>query len=106
MTVLVVRRVRSLRADAARSYRVLVDGVQRAELVNDSTVQIGVTPGTHRVQLSIDWCRSRAVEFAIEHGQIVRMECRPNANPLTALLYITLWRNNYVNLKVVDSWTQ
>ena len=44
MTVLVVRRVPSAK-DREYPYRVLVDGRQRAEIGDDSTVQIGLTPG-------------------------------------------------------------
>ena len=106
MTVLVVRRLHVPWRDRARNYRVLVDGVQKAQIGDDSTVQIGVMPGTHRVQLAIDWCRSPEVEFTIEHGGIARMECRPNAKPLLALLYITIWRNRYIALETVTSWTQ
>ena len=104
MTVLVVRRVASA-SDRAYPYRVLVDGRQRAEVGDDSTVQIGVTPGEHRVCLRVKWCGSREITFTIQHGEIVRIECRPNVRPLLALLYITLWRNDYIALETVKSWT-
>jgi hypothetical protein len=54
----------------------------------------------------IDWCRSPEVPFTIEHGGIVRMECKANARPLLALLYITVWRNKYIALNTVETWTQ
>jgi len=104
VTVLVVRRVASAR-DREYPYRVMVDGRQRAELGDDSTVQIGVTPGDHRISLSVKWCGSRELPFTIQPGEIVRMECRPNAKPLLALLYITIWRNDYIALETVKSWT-
>jgi hypothetical protein len=104
MTVLVIRR--SSRAqDRAYPYRVLVDGRPRAELGDDSTVQIGLTPGEHRVSLRVKWCGSREVRFTVQPGEILRMECRPNAKPLLALLYITLWRNDYISLQTVKNWT-
>jgi hypothetical protein len=34
-----------------------------------------------------------------------RVEWRPNAKPLLALLYITLWRNDYIGLETVKTWT-
>ena len=105
MTVLVIRRLHVAWADRARDYRVFVDGAQKAQIVNDSTVQIGVLPGPHTVQLRIDWCTSPEVPFTIEHGGIVRMECQANARPLLALLYITVWRNKYVALNTVENWT-
>ena len=105
MTVLVIRRVASAQ-DREYPYRVLVDGRQRAEVGDDSTVQVGVTPGEHRVQLRVKWCGSRELPFTVQPGEIVRVECRPNANPLLALLYITLWRNDYIALEMVKNWTQ
>jgi hypothetical protein len=104
VTVLVVRRVASA-SDRAYPYRVLVDGRQRAEVGDDSTVQIGVTPGEHRVTLRVKWCGSRELSFSIQPGEIVRVECRPNSKALLALLYITLWRNDYIALEMVKSWT-
>jgi hypothetical protein len=104
VTVLVVRRVPSVK-DREYPYRVLVDGRQRAEIGDDATVQIGVTPGEHRVSLRVKWCGSRELPFTIQPGEIVRVECRPNAKALLALLYITIWRNNYLAIETVKSWT-
>ena len=101
MSVLVIRRVHVAWQDRARDYRVLVDGQQRAQVGDDSTVQIPVTPGEHVVRLTVDWCRSKDLRVALEHGQIVRLECRPNASPWLALLYITIWRGNYISLNTV-----
>jgi len=104
VTVLVIRRLpRSQDRDYA--YRVLVDGRQRAAVGDDSTVQIGVTPGEHRVRLRVKWCGSRELPITIQPGQIVRLECRASSRPLLALLYITLWRNRYIALETVNSWT-
>jgi hypothetical protein len=104
VTVLVIRRLPRAQ-DREYAYRVLVDGRQRAEVGDDATVQIGLTPGEHRLNLRVKWCGSRDMTFTIQPGEIVRMECRPNVRPLLALLYITLWRNDYIALETVKSWT-
>jgi hypothetical protein len=104
VTVLVIRRVSSAN-DRDYAYRVLVDGRQRAEVGDDSTVQVGLTPGEHRVALRVKWCGSRELPFTIGPGEIVRMECRPKSRALLALLYITIWRNDYIALEMVKSWT-
>jgi hypothetical protein len=91
--------------DRARNYRVLVDGRQRAQIGDDATVQVGVTPGEHVVRLKVDWCASPEVAVTVPHGAIVRLECRPNAGTLSALLYVTIWRNRYISLTPVTSWT-
>jgi hypothetical protein len=104
VTVLVIRRLPG-KQDRAYPYRVFVDGRQRAEISEDSTVQIGLTPGEHRVGLNVKWCGSPEIAFTLQPGEIVRMECRPNVRPLLALLYITLWRKRYIALQMVKSWT-
>jgi hypothetical protein len=68
-------------------------------------MQIGLTPGEHRVCLRVKWCGSRELPFAIQPGEIVRMECHPQRKALLALLYITLWRNDYIALETVNTWT-
>lgn len=105
MTVLVIRRLPG-KQDREYAYRVLIDGRQRAEVGDDATVQVGLTPGEHRVSLRVKWCGSREQTFTIAPGEIVRMQCRPNVRPLLALLYITLWRNDYIALETVKLWTQ
>jgi hypothetical protein len=108
VTVLVVRRLAG-KQDREYPYRVMVDGQQRAEVREDSTVQIGLTPGEHRLGLRVKWCGSPELRFTIAPGEIVRMQCRPNVRPLLALLYITLWRNRYIALETaqekVRTWT-
>jgi hypothetical protein len=44
VTVLVIRRLPG-KQDRGYAWRVMVDGRQRAEVGDDSTVQVGLTPG-------------------------------------------------------------
>jgi hypothetical protein len=104
VTVLVIRRLPHAQ-DRAYSYAVIVDGRQRAQIGDDSTVQIGLTPGEHHVRLRVKWCGTRELPFTIQPGEILRMECRPKSRPLLALLYITIWRNDYIALNTVTHWT-
>ena len=101
MSVLVICRKDAPSQDGAYSYRVFVDGQQRALIGNDSTVQIPVTPGDHVVRLKVKWCGSKELPIKVGHGEIVRLECRPNSTPLLAPLYITIWRMNYISLTTV-----
>lgn len=102
MSVLVIRRAHASWADRFRDYRVLVDGQQRALIGDDATVQIPVTPGEHLVRLKIDWCGSQEMRVNVGHGEIVRLECRANSNPLKMLFYISIFRDRYVSLKTVN----
>jgi hypothetical protein len=101
MSVLVIRRAHTPR-DRARSYRVLVDGVQRALISDESAVQIPLTPGEHVVRVNARWCRSQEVPFSIRHGEILRLECAAGS-PWLAFLYLTIWRDKYISLNTVTS---
>ena len=102
MTVMVIRRAHSQWTDRARSYKVLVDGQQRAQIGDDAVIQVPVSPGGHVVRLEIGWCRSPDLAVELAHGEILRLECRPNASPPLALLYITIWRKNYIRLEMAS----
>ena len=56
MTVLVIRRLPG-KQDREYPYRVLIDGRQRAEVGDDATVQIGLTPGgtSHQPASQMVW---------------------------------------------------
>jgi hypothetical protein len=101
MSVLVIRRAHTPR-DLGRSYRVLVDGTQRALIADDAAVQIPLTPGNHVVRVKARWCRSQEMRFPIRHGEVVRLECKAGSAWL-APLYLTIWRDKYISLNTVAS---
>jgi hypothetical protein len=101
MAVLVIRRAHTPR-DRARSYRVLVDGVQRTLIGDDAAVQISLLEGEHVVRIKARWCRSQDLRFTIRHGEILRLECTPGS-PWLALLYVTIWRDKYISLNTVTT---
>lgn len=96
LTHLVIRRDKVIWQDRGRSYRVIVDGKELAEIANRAQVQIPVKPGQRLVQLKIDWCQSKALKVNVEAGKTVVLECGPNSTPLLALVYITLFRKKYL----------
>ncbi len=99
MTAFVVRRKYISWQDRLRSYRVLVDGKEVAEVANGSEIRVDTNPGKHVVQMKIDWCRSKELEVSIEAGETQVLECGPNATPLLALVYITVLRKEYLWLR-------
>jgi hypothetical protein len=65
-------------------------------------VTVPLAPGQHSVGLTIDWCRSNEVAFAIRPGETVEFECGSSLTGcrwLLALLYVTLLRNEYLWLR-------
>lgn len=99
MSSLVVRRQNAWWADILRSYVVFVDGQEVAHVKNGASVEVPLPAGRHRIQLGVDWCRSPELEVNAIAGAPTVIECGPNANPLTALLYASFFRNSYLWVK-------
>ena len=83
--------------DRLRAYTLMVDGVARSAVKNGETIEVELAPGPHRVQMKIDWATSP--EMLVDGGGDVALRCRANANPFLGLLYITIWRGNYIRLE-------
>jgi hypothetical protein len=99
MTKIIVRRKNAIWQDRARKYTVLLNEKEIAGVSNGSEVEFDVEPGRHTVQMQIDWCHSRKFEIDVPIGKPVILECGPNASPLSALFYITVWKNKYIWLR-------
>jgi hypothetical protein len=96
-----VARLRVFRESAAwtdrmRAYRLVVDGHERGMVKEGETLEIDLWPGEHQVWMKIDWVRSRKLK--VNGGEEVELRCRGNSNPLLALLYVTIWRHDYIAL--------
>ena len=83
--------------DRLRAYQLLVDGEPRGAVKQGETIETELTPGPHRIQMQIDWATSPVL--VVPGDSDVALRCRANAHPLLALLYITIWRNDYIRLE-------
>jgi membrane protease YdiL (CAAX protease family) len=96
---------RSAIADNLKAYIVLIDGVEAAQIRDGQSISILVSPGSHTVQLSMDWCRSKLAEFSVTEGEGIRFECGSSLvgwRLILAVLYITLLRNRYMWIRQLD----
>jgi hypothetical protein len=96
MGTLQLQRVKAFWQDRARDYVVMVDGREVGRIADGAALSIPLPAGEQLVQLVIDWCRSPEQRVTVPAGGTVRLECGPNATPLLALLYVSLWRNRYL----------
>jgi hypothetical protein len=71
--------------NAARSYRVVIDGRVFARVDRGETLTFGIAPGHHELQLAVDWTRSPKLHVDLAEGQEVRVRCGPYGNPLMSL---------------------
>lgn len=102
MTELILRRGAGW-GDKWRSYAIIVDGREIGSIKEHTEVRVPVSAGTHELKLAIDWCRSPDFPVTVAEGKTVIIDCGPNANPFTSLLYITLFKNKYIWLKEADA---
>lgn len=83
--------------DRLRAYTLLIDGVASGSVMHGETLELDLPPGDHRVQMQIDWAHS--AELIVNGASDVSLRCRANANPFLALLYITIWADDYIRLE-------
>jgi hypothetical protein len=97
-----LERARGGYTDRLRAYQVMLDGTLAGQVKRGQTLVLETEPGTHHVQLTIDWAKSQLVQVELQPGQEVRLRCWPKANAVSALYRATLGASDYIGLEVVD----
>lgn len=105
MAEIVVTRPAEGYVDRLRSYEIVVDGSARATLRRGEEVRVPVAAGRHTVRARIDWARSGDVEVTLGGEDTAFFLCQPGfgfslLRP-TALLYVTIWRKRYLDLRLL-----
>ncbi len=88
--------------DAARAYKVIIDGKEAGKILKGQTLQFDLAPGHHTLRLKIDWCSSRELIFDVAEGKTVYAECAPAKKPalIGPLLYIIFKTRQYIDLEM------
>jgi hypothetical protein len=63
-----ITREGGYRADRVRAYRVILDKKKVATIREAESEELELTPGTHKLQFRIDFCRSRTLELDVKSG--------------------------------------
>lgn len=95
-----VRRDPTIWRDRLRSYKLVVDGRTIASVRSGEEKTVSVESGEHRVWMKISWCRSPILNVNLASGQRAKMACEPGGALPFALLYITVLRDRYINLRL------
>lgn len=98
MGVLEIERKNVAYTDNLRKYKLVIDGEQCGTIGRGETVTQQLEPGRHSVKLTINWCSSEKLTVDIAGDETVKLWCRPRANPLTVLWFITLGSTRYIRL--------
>ncbi len=90
LSTLRVTRPRIQWADRLRSYRVLVDGAERARLRNGDAVDIALPAGEYDVRVVIDWTGSKHLSVRLTAGKTTSITVRWRGNLLSSDGYLAL----------------
>jgi hypothetical protein len=85
-------------ANKFRSYRVLIDGRELGRIREKEVALFEVSPGSHEVELKIDWKRSPVLRVESREGDKIRLQCGANG-----LLSLFQRADSYLWLKRADS---
>lgn len=83
MGSVVVRRIESGSRDRFRSYKVFIDDREVGKLKRGESATFELSPGTHTVQVAIDWKRSASFTVSGEQAHLFR--CGPGGGAFKAL---------------------
>lgn len=97
-TRIVLARPDDVRADRHRGYRIFVDDRPAGMLLAGRTVEVPVEPGRHRVQLRVDWLRSRKLVIDLAADDVARLQVRPRT-PWAWPFWVTLGIRRYPRLR-------
>lgn len=86
--------------DRARAYKVLIDGQEVGKLKAGESHMAEVPPGSHEVQMKVDWASSPAIGFDLGPGAEARLECAAGSNnPFVAALRTFVSPKRYLSLE-------
>jgi hypothetical protein len=91
-----ITREGGYRADRVRAYRVFLDKKKVAAIHEAESEELELTPGVHKLQFRIDFCRSRTLELDVKQGEQLAVWCKPNANLLTWPFFMTVGCARYI----------
>lgn len=75
----VIRREGAFWRDSIRRYKVRLDGEGVAMLRPDQEVSIEVEPGSHEVEVRLDWGSSPRRLVRLAPGDVARLRCGPGS---------------------------
>lgn len=58
---------------ATRKFGVFVDGSKVAELASGASARVPLRPGAHRLEVKVDWVKSRPLALTVAPGQTARV---------------------------------
>ena len=89
--------------DAARAYKVLIDGAEAGTIRKNEEQRFEVPAGEHTLQMKVDWCKSPQLNVTIPEGGEASYVCTPGGNSLMALPHALFTPGNYIKLEAAQA---
>ncbi len=90
--------------NAARSYRVLIDGNTVARVNHGQSVTVLAAPGHHELQLAVDWSRSPKLPLDLADAHELRIRCGPYRNPLVSVFRVIFMPRRCIVVELDSRW--
>ena len=79
-----------------RNYKVIIDSEVVGVIASGETKHFEMSPGTHTIQVKIDWCRSRPCRFESSAGENVELNCGATYNDWRCMFMFVIRPSTYV----------
>lgn len=100
MTKIIINRSSEF-SNKLRSIEIYLDNVNIGDIKDGESKEFEIDSGNHVLEAKIDWCSSNLVNLKINHDKTLRYNLS-GRNPFLAMFYITLGKNQYLDLKPVN----
>ena len=101
MVTLTVSRQSTL-VDFIRSYSIVVDNKKIGKVNNGASNSFTIAPGNHTIEMKIDWCGSKTLQFSATDGETVSFRVVSNLRGLRIFLapwYVLFAHKSYLLLE-------
>lgn len=85
-------------ADAIRSYRIVLDGRQVGTIARNTTLEVKVPAGTHSLEASVDWGRSKPLAVTTAPDQTIEVAVTNTFGAWLGIWAATFGRKRYLTL--------
>ena len=91
--------------DKFREYNVLIDGSSCGSIRNGGRFEYSISPGTHTLSLTVDWCSSNELSFQAKSNTPLIFVCSSNLRGFRSLLagfYLALAPSKWIKVWRVE----
>lgn len=107
MAEIALERPQGYRVDRRRAYRVFIDDQEAGRIKSGETEVFDVLPGSHHLQLRVDWASSERLLAEVSDNAQAKFVCKPRIGDnkisisagFRALYWITWGHRRYIDLQ-------